>query len=149
MKHSDQLRKAYYKELGDKASTAMYEKVRHGDFPGCPPVGYRNNPYGHEVPIIVDGTLAPLVRQSFELAATGKYSLRELLRIMTEKGLVSRRGRPMGISSFYNMLNNPFYTGRIRYYDELLPGRHSAIVDDDLFIESKISLRKRNKRTIP
>lgn len=140
MKHSEQLRKAYYKELGDKASAAMFEKVRHGDFPGCPPVGYRNNPYAHEIPIIIDETLALLVKKSFELAATGKYSLRELLSIMSEKGLVSRRGKQMGISSFYNMLTNPFYTGRIRYYGELLPGRHPAIVDDDLFIEAKLTM---------
>lgn len=143
MNTTQQLRKAYYKDLGDRASTAMLDKVRHGDFPGCPPVGYRNNPYTHEIPIIVDETLAPFVKTSFELAAKGKYPLRELLSIMTEKGLVSRRGKPMGISSFYNMLINPFYTGRIRYYGELLPGRHEAIVDDDLFIEAKLTIMRK------
>ena len=143
MNKQEQLRKAYYKDLGDRASAAMFEKVRHGDFPGCPPVGYRNNPYAHDIPIIVDEALAPLVRQSFEMAARGKHSLRTTLGIMTGKGLVSRRGMPMGISSFYNMLTNPFYTGRIRYYGELLPGRHEALVEDDLYIEAKIAMKSR------
>ena len=123
----------------------MFDKVRRGDLPGCPPVGYRNAAYVHELPIVVDEKLAPLVRKSFELAAGGTYSLHGLLAAMTAKGLVSRTGKPMGVSSFWNLLTNPFYTGRIRYYGELLPGRHPAIVDEELFVEAGFALRRRKK----
>lgn len=146
MKHSDPIIQAYYEELGHKASTAMFEKVRNGDLPGCPPVGYRNARYPNEPAIMVDEKLAPLVREAFELAATGKHSLRELLKVMTGKGLVSRNGKAMGPSSFWRMLANPFYTGRIRYYGELLPGRHDALVDDDLFMDVVGTIRSRRKR---
>lgn len=123
----------------------MFDKVRHGDFPGCPPVGYRNGTSRYEPAIIVDQTLGPLVRESFELAATGNHSLRELLKIMTEKGLVSRTGNCLGVSSLWRMLTNPFYTGRIRYFDELVPGNHEALVDDDLFMEVLESVKRRRK----
>ena len=133
----------YYAAMGRLASAAMFEKVRHGDLPGCPPVGYRNARYVHEPPIITDPVLAPLVREAFELAATGRYSLRKLLKAMTAKGLVSRNGKPMGVSAIRNMLGNPFYTGRIRYYGELVPGRHEALVGDNLFVEAREALRRR------
>jgi site-specific DNA recombinase len=92
----------------------------------------------------------PFVREAFGLAATGEYSLRRLLTVMTEKGLLSRNGRPMGISSFWKMLSNPYYLGQVRYNNELILGSHEAMTNRESFdlAQAYIALRCRNRRRL-
>lgn len=112
-------------------------KAEAGGVPGCAPVGYRNrrdengNAY-----VEIDPVQGPLVREAFELMATGEYSLRKLLAVMTEIGLLSRNGRPMGVSGLWNVLKNPFYFGKIRRQNnELVNGHHHSIVNETLFAQ--------------
>ncbi len=77
------------------------------------------------------------------MTTSGKCSLRTILSQLTPRGLVSRNGKAMGPSALRAMLRNPFYTGRIRYCGVLVPGRHEALIDDDLFCEVLLMLSKR------
>lgn len=131
---------------GKKASLAMAEKAKRGELPGCAPVGYRNVWVSGEKSVMLDEKLAPLVRETFELAAEGSHSLRKILEIMTEKGLVSRSGRKMSVSSLWGILTNPFYTGAMRYENGILAGKHQRLIDDDLFrrVRERMSFRRRH-----
>jgi hypothetical protein len=121
--------RAYHERLGEMSRRGMTLKAEQGVLPGCAPVGYRNIRGGIEV----DPILAPLVQRAFARAATSRLPLRSLLAEMTERGLVSRSGRPMQIASFWYMLTNPFYSGRMRWKGRLLPGSHEPLISPELF----------------
>lgn len=135
---------------GKKASLAMAEKAKRGELPGCAPVGYRNVWTGGEKSVVFDEKLAPLVRETFELAAEGTHPLRKILAVMTEKGLVSRTGGNLSVSSLWGILTNPFYIGMMRYGDEVVAGRHERSVSDETFerVNRNLMSRRRNDREI-
>lgn len=104
----------YHALTGRMAAIAMEIKARKGELVFCPPVGYRINLDGPRAKAEPDPVLAPPVREAFERYATGGCSLRKLLAEMTAKGLVSRSGKPMGVSGLHTVLTNPFYSGQVR-----------------------------------
>lgn len=139
-------RELYRRYISGLVSDGMLNRVRDGVLPGCAPVGYLNTHINGERAIVVDPKLGPLVQEAFRLAKSKKYSLRKILKELTPKGLVSRNGKPIGPSALMGILKNPFYTGRIRYYGELLPGGHEALVDDKAFMAAVEALRIKRKR---
>ena len=56
---------------------------------------------------------APLIKQAFELFATGRYERAEVIRIVTASGLRTKKRRKLSQKSFCNMLKNPFYAGKL------------------------------------
>lgn len=136
----------HHRYTGKLASEAMRGKALSGDMPGCAPVGYLNVRDGERRLIALDPVQAPLIREAFELAAEGSLSLRNILAVVTEKGLVSRNGRPMGVSGLWNVLTNPFYTGKIIYKGEILPGNHLPIIGIELFRAAQNKINERRKR---
>lgn len=139
----------YHALTGRMAAIAMEIKARRGELVFCPPVGYRINIDGPRAKAEPDPLLAPLVREAFELYAIGKYSLRGLLKVMTEKGLVSRSGKPMGVSGLHAMLTNPFYCGQVRWGGEVIDGGHEPLVDVILLTNAQRLLTERrcNRRS--
>ena len=118
---------------GRMAAIAMEIKARRGELVFCPPVGYRIDADGPRARAVPDPLLAPLVSEAFELYATGKYSIRKLLKVMASRGLVSRSGKPMGASALHVMLTNPFYCGQLRWGGELIDGGHEALIEMEVF----------------
>ena len=62
---------------------------------GPVPLGYRKVHEMGTVRVEIDEAVAPLVREAFRLAALKRNSLRDVLREVTEQGLVSQRGTPL------------------------------------------------------
>lgn len=60
-------------------------------------------------------------------------SIRAVLRALKEKGIVSRKGNPFCDSAIWNMLRNHVYAGKIVHKEKIHPGRHPAIISEDLF----------------
>lgn len=119
----------YCRRMGELSRQGMARKAASGVLPCCAPVGYRN----YRKKIEVDPVLAPLVRESFERAAISGLPLRALLAEMTAKGLVSRSGKPLKIGPFWYMLNNPFYTGTVRWKGRLIRGTHEPLISQELY----------------
>lgn len=86
------------------------------------------------------------MQQAFYFAAEGKYALRKILRVMTERGLRSRRGKPLTVSVLHKMLTNPFYTGKMRFRGELYVGLHQPLIEDFIFEKVQRNLAKRGQR---
>ena len=135
----------YHAMTGRMASIAMEIKARKGELVFCPPVGYRIDADGPRAKAVPDPLLAPLVREAFERYATGDCSLRKLLKTMTERGLVSRSGKPMGSSALHIMLTNPFYCGQVRWGGELLDGGHEPLVRREIFERVVMTLKSLRK----
>jgi len=143
------------REDGADISYKMGEKARRGGTLGKAVVGYMNvreNFEGREVRTIkVDPDRAPLVRQAFEIYATGNYSIADLEEEMQTRGLTTRTGRTPGLLSgnqLTRMLTNPYYTGRISYKGETYQGRHEPIVEPKLFDEVQIVVAQRATRDL-
>jgi site-specific DNA recombinase len=136
----------YHEIFGRRASKAMAAKARSGDLPGCAPVGYRNVRDAGKSWVEIDEQMSLLIKRAFGLATEGSLSLRKILEIVTDEGLRSRNGKPMGVSALYAVLTNPFYTGRLRYKDKVLQGNQPPIIGEDLFMQVQRALNKRRRR---
>ena len=107
-------------------------------------------PYGYRVQngyAVVEPEKAELVRQMFELYATGRYSLETLSVEMKKRGMVDGWGRKFGVSRIYGMLKNPFYTGLIRWRGKIYQGIHEPIVPRELFERVQEVLRRHRNGT--
>ncbi len=134
------------------------------------PVGYLNEGKMEHKPL--DPVRAPIIRQLFEMAATGEWGLEDLARWAIEQGFtmpaVRRRrteaeilaeeeddvrlqieavSRPPTFNNIHKILTNRFYTGRLPSNEgSWMPSiSHEAMIPDDLFNRVQEQLRKRNK----
>jgi site-specific DNA recombinase len=101
--------------------------------------------------VAIDPARAPLIRQAFELYATGDYSLDRLTQTMADLGLRSRPtkrfpAKPVSLEQLRQILANPYYTGVLVYQGVLYPGRHPAIVDQALFERAQEVADLRSRR---
>ena len=123
----------YHALTGRMAAITMEIKASKGELVFCPQVGYRINLDGPRAKGEPDPVLAPLVREAFERYATGEYSIRKLLKVMTECGLVARSGKRIGSFGLHTMLTNPFYCGKVRWGGELIDGGHEVLIANAIF----------------
>lgn len=84
----------------------------------------------------------PIIKELFELYATGNYSIIELQDWLAEKGILSRNGTTLGHSVIDTILNNPFYYGLIRWHGVSKMGKHKPIITKELFDTCQYVLAK-------
>ena len=112
----------YSKKLSEDVTRGILSKNKRGEFNSVAPQGYLNDRDRlTKRPIIVkDPVRFPLIKKMFELYITGKYTVPELLDILNNKwGYRTVRrlksgGTPLRLASLHNILENPFYMGKIR-----------------------------------
>ncbi len=61
--------------------------------------------------LIIDEKEAPMVKELFELYATGQYSMKQLENLFWEKGYRNNNGNKIAHSTMSNMISNPKYKG--------------------------------------
>jgi DNA invertase Pin-like site-specific DNA recombinase len=94
----------------------MRKALKEGRWMATAPFGYKNSRDNNNKPVInIKEEKAALVREAFELYATGVYEKEELRKKLKPKGM------SLSKNSFSEMLRNPVYCGKIRvpeYKDE-------------------------------
>jgi hypothetical protein len=105
---------------------AMRERARLGIYPSAAPLGYLNVRVSGISVLKIDPIAGPLIRQAFILAEAG-HSVRSILRILTAKGLRSRRGKKLTPSALWRILQNPLYRGVIVWTGEEIQGTHEPL----------------------
>jgi len=139
----------YIRNLREEVLKGLHGRLNQGVYPFAAPVGYLNRGKGRVKEI--DPIRASLVREAFELYATGAMGLKDLRKEMKRRGLTTARsGRPLSLQSVSRMLNNPFYIGliRIRRTGETYQGKHVPLISKALFdrvqdvLKGKLVLRK-------
>lgn len=104
--------RSYVLQLSDNVKRSREQKLKNGEWPGKAPIGYRNVAKNGSKDIGPDEERAPLIKEIFELYASGKYSMKGLAKVMKEKGLTNHAsGKPVGTSQIELILKNPFYYG--------------------------------------
>ena len=88
----------------------MKEALERGSWPFLTTLGYIKIPQENgRSRVEHDAEAAPLIKQAFELFASGRYERAEVLRIVTAVGLRTKKGRRLSQQSFCNMLKNQLY----------------------------------------
>ncbi|HKR48505.1 MAG TPA: recombinase family protein, partial [Pseudonocardiaceae bacterium] len=139
---------AVYNQYQSEASSAdikekLAHKARRGGTIGYTPVGYLNVKEefdGRKVnTVAVDPERSPYIRHMFELYATGRYSFADIREILTEQGLRTRptKKRPAGTAiasgTIGKILTDRYYLGYIKHNGIEHPGRHEALITEELF----------------
>ena len=61
--------------------------------------------------LVIDETEAPMVRELFELYATGEYSMKQLETLFWDKGYRNHNGKKIAHTTMSNIISNPKYKG--------------------------------------
>jgi site-specific DNA recombinase len=135
----------YSANLGEEVKKANLAKLKRGEWPHRPPLGYRSVkvPNGR-VKHTPDGKTAPFVRQTFELFSTGKYSLRSLAEEMYDRGLKTAFGQMYSSESIKALLTRRFYISRLEWQGKDYKGKHQPIIAPALFYRVQEVLKKRS-----
>jgi DNA invertase Pin-like site-specific DNA recombinase len=121
----------------------MKNKCEMGWRPCMAPLGYLNERYAPRgtKTVFLDPVRAPIVREMFEKVAYEGITGRELLRWLNrERGLKTRKDKPLTLSMLYKTLENPFYCGEFEYpikSGKIYKGGHEPIITRELFLKCR------------
>lgn len=121
----------YIRNLREETIKGINGRLKQGIYPFGAPIGYCNQGGGKAKTI--DPVLGPLVRETFDLYATGKYPMHKLRTMMTQRGLMNARGGKVSLEGISTILGNPFYTGLIRVRGQLFKGVHEPLISMEVF----------------
>lgn len=126
---------------------SMRRAMKLGRYCGTAPFGYRSARDAADKPVIlINEEKAALVRQAFQLYATGQYDKQQIRRMLKKKGMTLAR------APFSNMFHNPLYCGKlfVKAFGtepaEVVQGIHEAIVSEELFMQ--VQLRSKGKKML-
>ena len=126
--------KWYVEKLCKEVKKGFRESLEQGRLPREAPVGYLDKGKGIKEP---DPVSAPLVRQAFQLYATGDHSVETLTYEMRKRGLLTKRGQKyrkcLSTSSMHRILSNGFYCGVVTHVGETFQGKHQPLIPRSLF----------------
>lgn len=127
----------YIRNLREETIKGLQGRLKQGLYPFRAPVGYLDQ--GGGKPKTPDPRTAPLVRELFELYATGQYTYLELIKVMERKGLRNHNGGPLSLCGIETILGNTFYAGLIRIIrtGQTFNGIHEPLISMELFNQVK------------
>jgi site-specific DNA recombinase len=108
-------------------------RLKQGLYPLPAPRGYLDQ--GKGKPKTIDPVAGPLVRQAFELYASGGHSFDTLRAEMAARGLRGKSGKPLSLDAVSVMLRRPFYIGLIciERTGQTFDGVHEPLVSKAVF----------------
>ncbi|HMO81170.1 MAG TPA: recombinase family protein [Pirellulaceae bacterium] len=123
----------YIRNLREEVKKGFYGRIKQGYYPMPAPIGYLDMGGGKAKAI--DPVYAPLVRKTFELYASGRYSLDSLAVEMNGLGLRRKSGKPVSRNTIADILHNLFYAGiiRLKTSEEYFIGLHQPLITKQLF----------------
>ncbi len=139
--------KYYIDALSENIRRGIRLKLSKGIWPQWAPIGYLNDRASRT--IIKDEGKAPFIAKSFALYATGKYTLAQIRDMINSLGMTGRKNKPLSVSQYQRILQNPLYYGMFRYKGETYEGTHEPIITKKLFdrCQEVMNLRGKPKKT--
>ena len=119
-----------------KTIEGMKANQRQGRWNHQAPIGYRivSDAPADQPNLAQDVQRAPLVKQAFELYASGAPSKAGILQRVTQLGLKGKSGRPLSQQTFDKMLRSPLYAGWLTSrWGITVRGKFEPIISDDVF----------------
>lgn len=109
------------------------------------PLGYRNVQQPGGVKTLEPDEVAPLVKQAFEMMATGGHSSDAVRQFVTAAGLRTKRNLRLTRQTFSFILKNPVYCGLILHKGKTYKGKFPPIVSEELWHSVQDTLRGKKK----
>jgi site-specific DNA recombinase len=139
--------------LSEKMQGRTRQAVAAGRFPWRAPLGYVNVGGKDGANIKPDPERAPHIRRAFELMATGQYTKSAVLKIVTDEGLTTARGKPLSAQTFQAILRNQLYAGWVTLPSdenfEPVRGLHEPIISQKTFDRVQAILDGRTPNASP
>ena len=131
----------------------MRRKLQEGIFPWKPPLGYRSATKSGEKKTEPDQPDQPtfgLLQKIWQEFATGAYTKAEIGRLMTNRGILTRKSKPISAQSLDNLFRNLYYAGVLvdRWSGEEYQGQHIPLVSKEDFARVQQLIARRN-RSVP
>lgn len=119
----------YIRNLREETLKGLRGRLKQGLYPFRAPIGYVDN--GRGKPKTICPVKGPMVRQAFNLYATGTHSLRSLQAELNRIGLRNHAGRPLSLHGVEKILANPFHAGliEIKRSGATFDGIHEPLID--------------------
>ena len=121
----------YIRDLSKNVKRGIAQKIRRGEYPASPPIGYLINDKTKR--LLIDKKNWQYIKSAFKLYATGLYSIKQLEKKLYTDGLRSPYGNLFHNSSIHRMLTNPIYYGWFAWKGQIHKGVHPSIISKDLF----------------
>lgn len=131
---------------------AMRRRTEGGRWCHQAPLGYQRGGPG-EPSLAPDRETADLVATAFQLVAQGDHTQTEIVEILNDAGLRTKRGNPTSRQTFNQLIRNPLYMGIIEQdcYDPPIsvPGDFEPIVDRVTFERIQAQLNGHKSPSAP
>ena len=134
----------YINNLSEEVKKSYDVLIEDGFYPHVPPLGYNSKLEEHIAQI--DNEMAPFIKRTFELCASGNYSEKAISQLLYREGFRSRKGNKVGKSSIGKILHTHFYYGYFEWKSKLYRGNHEPIISKDLFDRVQEVLSPKSKR---
>lgn len=96
------------RKISSRVRWGHHQAIKNGVVLGNSNIfGYRKQ----DKKLVIDENQAPIVKELFELYATGKYSMKNLETYFYNKGVRNTRGNKLAHSTMSNIIKNPKYMG--------------------------------------
>ena len=120
----------------ERTITGMKAAHEQGQWPFQAPLGYLNvkSQTGGST-MVPDPDRGPLIQKGFELFSTGHYTKRQVLKIISNLGLRTRKGKPVSEQSFDRILRNSLYAGwmSVPAWGEPKKGGFEPLISEETF----------------
>ena len=115
------------------------------------PIGYLSAPKWSNSSLVHDPERGPLVKRAFQDLASGRFTMRDVVRRAADAGLRTRKDRPLSPQTFGNMLRNRIYIGQIDSPEIGVSARgdFEPLIDEATFYQVQAVLDGRVSVTAP
>lgn len=134
----------YSRNLSARVKARFQHHAEHGRWLHKAPLAYRNVQEKGMKSIALDDS-APLLRQAFEMVASGEHSSEEVRKLVTAAGLRTKSGRKLTKQTFSFTIKNPVYCGLLVHNGQTYKASFPALVSEELWQQAQDCLRGKNK----
>jgi site-specific DNA recombinase len=132
----------------------MRRRLQEGIFPWKPPLGYtcaqfKKHGLKKAEPDRPEEPLFATLQKIWDEFATGTYTKAEIRRLMIQRGIVARRGKPLPPQSIDNLFRNKYYAGILvdPWSGDEHEGKHIPMVNREIFARvQEIVCRKQKSK---
>lgn len=148
VKHSNfytVINECYSRRLSQQ--TLLSQKVMRANkrATGYAPIGYRNVIHRNgKSDVVPDSKVAYKIKKLFDIYATGKFSIEQMLIFAEQLGLVGKISkRPLTKKSLIYILSNNFYSGYAKHKGRLYKHKYKSLIKRGIFVTCQRILRQR------
>jgi len=114
------------------------------------PQGYDHSGDAHK-PGVINEKETVIIKLIYDSYSTGRFSDQDVADLLNQKGHRTRAGRRFSKDTISEILNNPFYVGKVIYRNkpgekEIYEGQHQAIISEELW--EKCQSVRASRRTL-